>query len=60
MTGCKDKTSVNLLDAQPGHNSLINGEWYAEAPVPPLMHCFGTPKDEDAPLVLKEPDDGAP
>jgi hypothetical protein len=48
------------LDSYPGDDALIRSTRYADASIPPLVHRFGTPKDEYAPLMLKEPNNGAP
>jgi hypothetical protein len=45
---------------QPTDDAPIDGAWYADAAITPLVHGLGTPKDEDAALSLKHSNHGAP
>jgi hypothetical protein len=48
------------LHRESANHTLINSAWYAETSVSPLVHSLGTPKNQDAPLMLKHLCHGLP
>ncbi len=48
------------LDRQPIDHALIDVAWYADAAIAALMQRLGALHNQDARLMLKQPDDGLP